>query len=156
MKPYWPTYCSTMSAHWIKGVGASNIETSASQCQPQHLQCPLGQAPLATVYKDVDIQHASQLELLLFQDSIWSTHSNSNSLSSNAANWPWKHLPRLLGSSLSALAALWPTHSHQATEHGEPQSLTQGSPMRLALHQLSSGIYVVVSPSAGTDIPQRF
>jgi hypothetical protein len=42
----------------------------ASQHRPRHLQCPLGQAPLVTVYKNADLQHASQLQLHLHRDSL--------------------------------------------------------------------------------------
>lgn len=59
----------------------------ARQCSSQYLQCPLGQTPLVTVYKDADIWHTSQLELLLLEDSIWSAHSSSNPPSSNTANY---------------------------------------------------------------------
>jgi hypothetical protein len=54
-----------------------------NQRRPQHLQRPLGQAPLTTMYRDVDIRHTSQLELLLLQDSIWSAHGSSDPPSSS-------------------------------------------------------------------------
>jgi hypothetical protein len=126
----------------------------ANQRGLQQHQHPLGWAPLATADKDADhIVLVSQSELLLLHDSIWSTHSNSNPPSSDAANRLRKRSPWPLGSTLPVHAALWPDPSHPATKHGGPLLHMQASPMWPELCQHSSGIYVVLSPNTGTDIP---
>jgi hypothetical protein len=139
----------------IKRVGAYHkasrdqqaLDNQRGQRQRQRL---LGQAPLATEDKDADhITLVSQSEIIL----LWSADGNSDPRNSNAGNRLRKRSPRPLGSLLPALAALGPARSQPATEHGEPPSLTQSSPTRLELARHSSGIYVVVSPNTGTDIP---
>jgi hypothetical protein len=42
----------------------------ANQCRPQQSQRPLSWVLLVTVYKDADLQHASQSQLCLHRDSL--------------------------------------------------------------------------------------
>lgn len=52
----------------------------ANHWRPRQLQCPLGRALLVTEYKDVDLQHDSQLQLRLHLDSLSGTQTATASL----------------------------------------------------------------------------
>lgn len=124
-----------------KLVVAQRSEASAdpSAPEPRQRQCPVDRAPLAAAVKDVKMDHialVSELELLLVRDIIWSAEGNHGPSSSNAANCLRKRSPQPSGNSST------------------PPALTQASPIWPELHRHSSGIYVFVSPDAGTDIPQ--
>jgi hypothetical protein len=51
-----------------------------NQRGPRQLQRPLGQAPLATTYKDADLRHASQSQLRFHRDKLSGTQTARASL----------------------------------------------------------------------------